>query len=183
MAVISAAYSLVNHCHLRTPVLLPLSFIDKAVPFSPWAMPLYLSHFIFLPFALLSLRGFPVFLRALKAMALATALACVVFLVYPTTFPRVESSGFWFGFLNFIDTPANCFPSLHVGMASIAAWSLLEDRRPWAPLGGAWALAIIFSTVLVKQHYAADAAGGLLLAAAAVFLAAAPETLPAGEPA
>jgi membrane-associated phospholipid phosphatase len=183
MAFISAAYSLANHFHLRTPHQLPLSFLDKAVPYSPWAMPIYLSHFIFLPVVLLSLRSYPVFLRALKAMALASAFGCVVFVVCPTTFPRVASTGFWFSFLHLIDTPANCFPSLHVALAAIAAWALREDGRPWAPVGGAWALAIIFSTVLVKQHYAADSAGGLLLAGAAVLLAAAPETLPAGEPA
>lgn len=181
MAAISAAYSVVNHCHLREPMLLPLSFVDNAVPFSPWAMPVYLSHFLFLPFALLSVRAHAVFVRSLKAMSLAAALACVVFVAYPTTFPRVDSAGPWFGLLNFIDTPANCFPSLHVALAAIAAWGLREDGRP---LAAAWSLAIIASTVLVKQHYAADAAGGLLLAAAAVRLAArSPEAIPAGEPA
>lgn len=185
MSAISAAYVFVNHCHFREPLLLPLSFIDNAVPFSPWAMPIYLSHFIFLPFALLCVRSYPIFVRGLKAMALATAIGCFIFVAYPTTFPRVESAGFWFGLLNFIDTPANCFPSLHVAMAAIAAWALREDGRPWAPLSSAWALAIIASTVLVKQHYATDAAGGLLLAAAAIRLAAraAPEPSIAGEPA
>ncbi len=166
-------------------MLLPLSFLDHAVPFSPWAMPVYFSHFLFLPLALLSLRSYAVFLRTLKSMSLAAALACVIFLVYPTTFPRVESSGVWFDLLNFIDTPANCFPSLHVALAAIAAWGLREDGRPWAPLGAAWACLITLSTVLVKQHYAADAAGGLALAVASVLLAAsrAPEPSIAGEPA
>jgi membrane-associated phospholipid phosphatase len=185
MAAISAAYSAVNHFHLRAPILLPLSFLDKSVPYSPWAMPVYLSHFLFLPVALLSLRSYPVFLRALKAMSIAATLACVIFFLYPTTFPRMESSGFWFGFLHFIDTPANCFPSLHVALASIAAWSLREDGIPWAPFGALWALSIALSTMLVKQHYAADVLGGLLLASSAVFLVsrASLASIPAGEPA
>ncbi|MBI5247640.1 MAG: phosphatase PAP2 family protein [Elusimicrobia bacterium] len=185
MTAISAAYIIVNHIHLRAPVLLPLSFVDRAVAFSPWAMPVYLSHFIFLPIALLTARSESVFFRGLKAMAIATALACVVFVAYPTTFPRVESAGFWFGLLNFIDTPANCFPSLHVAMAAIAAWVLHDDGRPWAPAAAVWAAAIIASTVLVKQHYAVDSGGGLLLAALSARLASrpAPEPVPAGEPA
>ena len=185
MTAISAAYVLVNHVHLRAPVLLPLSFVDRAVPFSPWAMSLYLSHFVFLPFALLLVRSESVFFRGLKAMAISTGIACVVFVAYPTTFPRVESSGFWFAALNWIDTPANCFPSLHVAMAAIAAWVLREDGRPWAPAAAVWAALIIASTVLVKQHYAVDSVGGLLLAAASARLASrpAPQTVPAGEPA
>lgn len=185
MAVISAAYMLVNRCHFRAPMFLPLSFIDNVVPFSPWAMPLYFSHFIFLPLALLSLRTHAVFLRTLKSMSLAAAIACVIFLVYPTTFPRVLAPGFWLVLLNSIDTPANCFPSMHVALAVIAAWGLRADNRPWAPLGAAWALLIALSTVLVKQHYVADVAGGLVLAVAASLLAArtAPDPSMAGEPA
>jgi len=181
MAAISAAYSVVNHFHIREPLLLPLSFIDNAAGYTPWALPIYLSHFLFLPLALMSLRSYPVFLRALKSMAIASSLACVIFLIYPTTFPRVDSSPF----LRFIDTPANCFPSLHVALACIAAWSLRADGVRWAPFGAFWAVSIAVSTVLVKQHYAVDLVGGLLLAACAVFLVSRPSlaSLPVGEPA
>lgn len=184
MTSISAVYMLVNRFHLYAPVQLPLSSLDRSLPLSPWAMPLYLSHFIFLPFTLLSVRSHAAYLRALKAMSLAAVVSCAVFLLYPTTYPRVESINFWFNYLNRLDTPANCFPSLHVALAAVAAWAIYEDGRPWFPLASAWCLGIVLSTILVKQHYAADALGGVAVSAVSLYLSRpVTEPLPAGEPA
>jgi membrane-associated phospholipid phosphatase len=185
MAAVCAAYEASNIWHWRTPFLLPLTALDHAVPFCPWAMPLYVSHFIFLPVGLLSLRGEAAFARTLKAVVIAAALSDLIFLIAPTTFARPEAAGFLFDAVRRLDTGANCFPSQHVALAAVVAAGVRADGRPWAPLACVWAAAICVSTVLVKQHYALDIAGGLLLAAFSWRLAgaAAGAALPEGEPA
>lgn len=185
MAAICAAYWSSNHWHWGAPMYLPLTSLDRAVPLSPWAMPLYCSHFVFLPFALLSIRGEAAFDRTLKSVLLAAVLSDLIFFVFPTTFPRPAADGVLFDAIRSLDAPANCFPSQHVALAFLAAWGLRLDGRPWAPLGYAWAAVIAASTILVKQHYAADVAGGLALAALSLRLTARPtaEPLPEGEPA
>lgn len=188
MAAVCASYEATNHWHWREPALLPLSALDRAAPFVPAAMLVYVSHFALLPLALLrvSERTFP---RAVGAVLAGSALSNVVFLAWPTAFPRAAApEGAFaplFAFIAAVDTPANCFPSQHVGLALVAAWALREDGVRWSRLALAWAAAVAVSTVLVKQHYAADVAGGLALAALSWRLSAraAPEPLPQGEPA
>lgn len=185
MAAICPAYMAANLWHWRAPFLLPLTALDRALPFCPWAMPLYVSHFVFLPLGLLSLRGEAAFARTLKAVLVAAALSDLIFLLAPTTFARPEAAGFLFDAVRRLDTPASCFPSQHVALAALVAAGVRNDGRPWAPLAFVWAAAICVSTVLVKQHYAVDVAGGLVLAALALRLSrgAAADALPAGEPA
>jgi membrane-associated phospholipid phosphatase len=185
MAVICPAYEAANLWHWRTPFLLPLTALDRAVPFCPWAMPLYVSHFLFLPLGLLSLRGDAAFRRTLKALLIAAALSDLIFVLVPTTFARPEASGFLFDAVRRLDNGANCFPSQHVALAAVVVAGVRSDGRPWAPFAIYWAAAICVSTVLVKQHYALDIAGGLLLAAFSWRLAgaAAGAALPEGEPA
>jgi membrane-associated phospholipid phosphatase len=116
---------------------------------------------------------------------IAAGLSTVFFFLCPTAVLRPEASGLLFDVIRLVDTPANCFPSLHVALSFIVAWGLIEDGRPWAPLTALWAAAIAVSTMLVKQHCALDVAGGLLVAALSVRLSrrAAPAPIPAGEPA
>lgn len=189
MAALCAAYSATNHWHWREPSLLPLSWLDRSAPFVPAAMLVYVSHFVFLPGCLLLIRGEKTFSRAATAVLIGAALSDAFFLIFPTTYPRVPPpTGImapFFAFIAAVDTPANCFPSQHVGLAVLVAWALREDRHPWAGRLLAWAGLISVSTVLVKQHYAADVAGGLVLTALSWKLSArtAPAPLPEGEPA
>lgn len=58
----------------------------------------------------------------------------------------------------------NCFPSLHISVAFIAALSCWKQDRVAG--GAAFALAslITVSTFFVKQHYVVDAVAGIALA-------------------
>lgn len=190
MAAVCAGYTATNHWHLREPVHIPLSWLDRALPFVPAAMFVYVSHFVFLPGCLLLVRGEAAFRKAVAAVLAGSVLSNLFFVLYPTTIVRGPVpdglAGPLFAFIAFLDTPANCFPSQHVGLAVAAAWGLREDRHPWAAAALAWAGAISVSTVLVRQHYALDVAGGLLLAALSWLAASrrpAAAPLPQGEPA
>jgi membrane-associated phospholipid phosphatase len=189
MAAVCAGYSATNHWHWREPVHVPLSWLDHALPFVPGAMFVYVSHFVFLPGCLLLVRGEAAFRKTATAVLAGSVLSNLFFVLYPTTIVRGPVpeglAGPLFAFIAFLDTPANCFPSQHVGLAVAAAWGLREDRHPWAAAALAWSGAISVSTVLVRQHYAADVAGGLALAALSWLAASRPAAapLPQGEPA
>ncbi len=171
MAVVIAAYTLTNRLPVRAPSYLPLSAVDRAAPFVPAAMWVYVSHFVFLPGCLLLVRDEKVFARVRRAVLVGVGVSNAIFLFWPTTIERAAHDSFLFAFIARVDTPANCFPSQHVALALIAAWGLKRDAFPRAGLLLAWAAAISVSTVLVRQHYAADVVGGAVLAAASWRLA------------
>ena len=102
--------------------------------------------------------------RAFAAIAIATILSCAIFVVWPTTIPRPPVRSAAFDALWLFDVPANCFPSLHVALASIAA--CFWPRRRWIAV--IWAVAIALSTLTTKQHYAVDVAGGVVVAGVAI---------------
>lgn len=189
MGALCAGYLATNHGGWREPVLLPLSWLDRSLPFVPAAMLVYVSHFVFLPGCLLLIRGERAFGRTVGAVLAGSALSNVFFALCPTTLPRPPAPEGWtaplFAFIAAVDRPVNCFPSQHVGLAVVAAWGLRKDGHPWATRALAWSGAIALSTVLVRQHYAADVLGGLALAALAWKLSSrsAPAPLPQGEPA
>lgn len=76
-----------------------------------------------------------------------------------TTYNWADSFWRWF------DAPNNCLPSLHTANALL--FIEFNWKRPARGVHTAIALAIVASTVLVKQHYVLDVAAG-----AAVFIAA-----------
>ena len=106
----------------------------------------------------------------LYSMGLASALSFCVFFFYPTTLPRplVDAEGLTaqaFQFLYSVDTASNCFPSLHVALACLAALGIAEERARLATFAIFWAGLISLSTMTTKQHYFADVVAGVCVAA------------------
>jgi membrane-associated phospholipid phosphatase len=94
-------------------------------------------------------------------LQLAVALLC--FVLVPVRYPRElfyppEALGWADAFWRWFDTPTNCLPSLHV--ANGLALAQLNWTRRWRGVHTLWALGVAASTVLVKQHYVADAVAG-----------------------
>ncbi len=167
--IILAAYLLFCIIYLGAPRLaiskphvLQPSAIDRAIPFLPWTIAIYASQFLFLFLALWkSLK------EVLIPMGIATALSAVIFIVWPTTIIRPDARNAAFSTLYVFDVPTNCFPSLHVALALIAAW-LWPHPRTGALV---WASAIALSTLTTKQHVAVDVLGGAVVGAVASILA------------
>jgi membrane-associated phospholipid phosphatase len=167
--VIAIAYVLFCLIYLGAPRLalhpatpLTPSAIDRTVPFVPWTIAVYLSQFAILFLTLWRVRDV---VPPLTAIAIATLLSAIIFIAWPTTIPRPQTANAAFGALWLFDVPANCFPSLHVALAMIAAF-FWPDR--WRPLAYIWAAAIALSTLTTKQHYAVDVAGGVVVALIAI---------------
>jgi len=152
--------------------------VDRAIPFVPWMVWPYLFWYGAIAFALIW-TGWNEDGREFRRLAwfiyLGMASAYVVYLVYPNgqlLRPPVESlgTGAEFDALRWLyahDTPTNCNPSIHV-IDMMAVWIALGrdrilGRRWWfQALLAVASLAVIASTVLIKQHSVLDVAGGLL---------------------
>lgn len=162
---------------LRFPVfrvtVMPITAVDRAIPFEPWAIALYFSLWLYvsLPPALLRTR------REFYAYGwLAGALAVIglsVFFVWPTSIPPVtgiEWTGHpGFALLKRVDASQNACPSLHVAFAVFSGVWLDRILRTTAAgasaraLSAAWCLGIVYSTIATRQHVAVDVAAGAAL--------------------
>ena len=160
---------------LHVPALAP----DRALPVLPlWTLVYGSLYFaVFLP--LVVVRHEEHIRRTLWAYALLWIVGSVCWLSYPTILPRPSPAAIGEGFCAWAlriaytwDAPYNCFPSLHVAQAFLAAFTcqLVSRRLGLATI--VWASLVAVSTLFTKQHYVVDVIAGILLAGAAylVFL-------------
>ena len=147
--------------------------LDARVPFLAWTIWIYFTQYALLPAAIVRARDDSDRTHTLYSMLAATAIAAVIFVAWPTQIERqpytaAGLTGHAWRLLYLLDTPLNCFPSLHVALAAIAGAALW--RRGDCVLAVAWPSLIAFSTLTTRQHVVVDVAGGLALAALAGFV-------------
>lgn len=149
--------------------VLPTSFIDEWIPFSPSAIWLYLSFFIIVPLSYLScpiarLAG----LR--RATQLTALIAGAVYLIFPTTMVYPQAVGDDFStrllqLLQRIDSPQNCLPSLHIALTVLAVWAMSDSQQKVKTgLYLLWGMAIAFSILQLRRHLFIDLVTGAMLA-------------------
>lgn len=170
----SKVYDLLNHgpsvMSLRTPLddALPVVGIF-VIPYVSLEPVIYFSLIVFLVFRT------KIFQSACAAMIIAWAVSYVFYFFLQTVVvrPLLAGGDLFSRMIRDVyagDNPYNDFPSLHTSLSTIIAihwWR--TDRRPGMAVA-VWTALIVASTVLVKQHYVADAASGLLLAWGASWL-------------
>jgi hypothetical protein len=126
--------------------------------------------------------AFP-FLRT--TLLLASGLALVSFLAYPTAPPRLAGVGIADtvsngtvdlnrGLVSSLYNPYAAIPSMHIGYALIVAASLLRHgrRRLVRTLGALYPLFVLLVVVATGNHFFLDAAAGALVAGLAAAVAA-----------
>jgi hypothetical protein len=164
-------YVVPQHWHRGGAVLLPLSPLDRAVPFWPASGLLYFGAFAFLLLTFLAL--WPDRARAarfLYACLFAQALGMLCFVLWPTIYPRElyplpasasRVSAALVAWCRATDLAVNCLPSLHVSTVVICVGALRGSRwfRP-ALLSG---VPLALSTLTFKQHYVVDVLTGMAL--------------------
>ncbi len=159
--------------HPPYPVtVMPLTGLDHWIPFQPAAVVAYLSLWVYVgiaPGLMLRLRELLGYGCWAGALCL-TGLAC--FWLWPTAVPRLvlPATDFpGFATLQGVDAAGNACPSMHVAIAIFsAAWieSLLRLTKSPAALrllNAAWFLAIVWSTLAIKQHVVLDVLAGAAL--------------------
>ena len=161
------------------PTVMPAIWLDRVIGFQPLALPVYLSLWLYVSLL-------PAFFSAraeLYRYGLSMMLMCVtglcIFYFWPTAAPAPDID--WsrypdMDFLKNIDAAGNACPSLHVATAFFSGiWFHHLMRRFGGPawilmINWIWCMAIVYSTVAVRQHVAVDAIAGLLLGGVAAWL-------------
>jgi len=169
-----AIYQLTNRFPVFERHQLPMTAIDRAVPFVPALVALYLMY---LPLYWWTVARSPDDQEANRifyASYFQMLLCLPLFVLLPVQMPRElfygpHTIGWADALWHWFDGPGNCLPSLHA--ANCLLFMHFNRTRPAPRFHGALAAAIIASTLLVKQHYAVDLiAGALVYAATAAFL-------------
>lgn len=167
------SYSLPNRFHFFPPALLSMTAVDEALPFSLESVWVYLSAYVMIYLTFLLSPEVERANRLVWSFLTLTLLGSLVFWIFPTTYPRADfpippGAAGWsvevFRHMRGLDEPANCLPSLHVGISFLCSFVFLPDRRRLFLTWFAWAVAIWISTMTTKQHYFVDGALGLVLA-------------------
>jgi membrane-associated phospholipid phosphatase len=167
--------------HPAYPILeMPLTALDRLIPFEPVAMVPYLSLWFYVGIV----PGLMWTLRALIVHGLWSAGLCGVgltcFYFWPTAVPAATlgvSDHPALALLQGVDAAGNACPSLHVATAMFSAICLesllhrLGVPRLLRAANAAWFIAIAYSTLAVKQHVVVDVVAGALLGVVFAFAA------------
>lgn len=172
IALFFGAYFYVLKYPAYPTTLMPMTALDRLIPFQPLAFYIYVSLWVYvsLPPALLAQR------RELYGYAAAMAAMCLaglgIFYFWPTAVPPAEIDWALYPDMEFLknfDAAGNACPSLHVATAVFSGlWLHRLLRRFGAPgwmllVNGAWCAGIVYSTLAVRQHVAVDVLAGLVL--------------------
>jgi membrane-associated phospholipid phosphatase len=158
--------------------VLPLTAFDRLIAFWPAILPVYLSLWGYIALPVLLAKDKRELWSFSLGSAAMTTLALVVYWFMPTAIPNFAidaSPGSSLHFLKTVDSAGNAFPSLHVSFSVftciVLARQLRESGAPaWLhAFNMAWAVAIVYSTMAVRQHVLIDVLGGLALGLALGF--------------
>jgi membrane-associated phospholipid phosphatase len=155
--------------------VLPLTAFDRLIAFWPAVLPVYLSLWGYIALPVLLAKDKRELWSFSFGCAAMTAFALVVFWFMPTAIPNFTIDavpGSSLAFLKTVDSAGNAFPSLHVSFSVFTCIALARQLRDagapaWLRLiNVAWAVAIVYSTMAVRQHVLIDVLGGLALGVA-----------------
>jgi len=155
--LIIALYLITNYFQIFECKIIPLLPNESNIPCLESTFVIYLSLFIYVPLILFILPK-QYFITCSEMLLWVTLGYFVLFVVFPTTYPREEKqwSDISLWILN-IDMPTNVFPSLHIFWVTSLALVYLAVQRNWkGMLIIVWAILICISTLTTKQHYVLD---------------------------
>lgn len=165
-------YFAVLHNPQTPPLVMPSTWLDTWIGFSPSAFPAYVSLWVYVSLApalfgnLRALLNFGVWIAWMCAFCLA------IFWWFPTSTPpaSIDWSAYpGFALIKGMDAAGNAFPSLHVASAVFTALWLnrlfaeVEAPRLLAWLSMLHCAVIIWSTIATRQHVVLDAIGGVVV--------------------
>jgi membrane-associated phospholipid phosphatase len=159
-------------------IVMPLTALDRLLPFQPHALFAYLSLWVYVGFGPGLQRTYTdLFVYGLWMGALClTGLTLLYF--WPTAVPPLGldvSDLPGIALLRRVDAVGNACPSMHVAAATFTAIRVHEVlRRAHSPLwlrmlNWTWCVAIVYSTLALRQHVVLDVVAGALLGVAFVW--------------
>jgi membrane-associated phospholipid phosphatase len=168
--VCAAMYFIPQHLHRGQPLLLPMTALDRWVPFWPASGLIYFAVFPLLLGTYVAIRDLHRATCFLYACLFAQTIGMACFLLWPTQYPRElfdlpptasMVAATLVKFCRSADAPVNCLPSLHVSTVVLCIGAL-RGSRLFVPAIVA-GIPLAASTLTFKQHYLVDVIAGALL--------------------
>lgn len=169
--IMFSLYGISANFHIGEPRFLPLSDFEMNIPFLIDSIWIYILMYPFLTWSIFSYQNEENFNHLLYSFIFVASITIVIFQLFPVGYPREfyplphanTPSVNLFYKVRWIDSPMNCFPSLHVSICylfTFAHWN--ESKKAF---WGSFAITtlISISTLTTKQHYIVDVIGGFLL--------------------
>jgi hypothetical protein len=175
-------YFAIQHHLLFPAAVVPLTPLDRLVPFFQPAIYIYVSFYALLVLPLLLARDERILRQMALGFAWITCVSHVLFIVWPTTIPPLISNlrvaDPLLRLVLAADTNLNACPSLHASLAiycALCSARLLKSstQRTWLWL---WTFLILAATLLTKRHVTWDLLAGAALALAAYAALFRPQT-------
>jgi len=150
--------------------------IDYLIPFVPEMVWIYMSTYLVIPLVGVIIEDSRDVLKLSFAIILTWVFTYPIFYFFPAVYPRpnfdIISLSTEMLNINYLhDVPNNTFPSLHVSLSFVVAFSMIHITRKNKILWSLWAVLIALSTVMLKKHFILDSLGGLFIAQLSFFLA------------
>jgi len=143
--------------------------LDERIPYRPnWV---WIYSFLYYP-AILYLnwvvQSAAQFTRVAGSFIALLGLQMAFFILFPVVTPaswrqfnaRRTLAERFLAYVQRLDAPSNCFPSMHVSVATLTALYLYPELGAWTLL---FPLLIAASALFTKQHYVADIPAGAAL--------------------
>ena len=172
-------YGIPNHFPYFEPHYLTLTPLDHATPLLIESVWIYFSAYAMIYITCYSLRDIENLNRMIASFITLAFTSSLIFVVYPTTYPRMEYplpadlstwTVYLFAQLRKFDAPTNCAPSLHVAISFLSALPFFsEGRKKTGTFFLLWTLAVWISTTTTKQHYWVDGLLGIILVSVIYF--------------
>jgi len=122
--------------------------------------------------AVLSARDFRYFNYMAFSYFVLLAFQMAAFLTFPVEVPpewrqgivrEASTSQRFLAFVHGFDARSNCFPSMHVSVATLTALHIARNLPSLAIAGAVFVVLIVFSCIFTKQHYLMDIPVALML--------------------
>ena len=170
--IFAVLYLLPQHYPVFPATVMPLLWIDRKIPFMPDSVYLYESLYLIMPVAPWLMTTKAELSQYSKGIILMTLIGFCFFFFTPTFVLRptdAQDANGLYRLLIQLDNPLNAFPSLHTAFALFHAacchviFSTSSKSRVLQGFFWLWAVGIMISTLLTKQHVFVDALGGAIL--------------------
>lgn len=161
-----AIYQITNRFHIIEPKYLSFSMLDRAIPFVPWMVPVYVSYLVYVFFFIYHCEDDRDLTRIFMLSYFQVLFCALFFVFFPVAFPvdqfysQMKATDVFSRFWLWFDEPANCFPSLHAANSFLVIY-LSQKKTPLMRVGmTAWGGLVVLSTLFSKQHYVIDISAG-----------------------
>jgi membrane-associated phospholipid phosphatase len=148
--------------------------LDRRIPFIAQSVWIYFWVFTAALIPLFVVKCPRLFRRTVLAYGLVIAISLICFKAYPATSASLRAAGAvldvpspsnWaVSVLYSLDPPYNLFPSLHLSLALLAAFSAWKAKRLYGVGVGVGVGLVAVAVCTVKQHVLVDVLGGAVLA-------------------